>query len=147
MPTPLAHLQGGLHLVLLEGVLQFEQVFHRPGIIGINRDPLRALCRGVNRVQADGEFAFQVTADRTCGQAQLIAFSLCLRSKVIMAPALWTGSEGLKRIGSAVYEKTTVVPHDMGARLKCGLHGSSFPRSSSRAKLALYLNRYPVFVK
>src|SRR4029077_6646638 len=147
MATPLAHLQGGLHTVLLEGVLQLEQVFHRPAIIGINRDPLRALCRGVNRVQPDGEFAFQVTPDCGRGEAQLLAFPLCLRSKVIMAPALWTGSEGLKRIGSAVYEKTTVVHQDMGARLNCGLHGSSFPSSSWRAKLALYLNRYPIFVK
>src|SRR6266446_1468790 len=147
MPTALAHLQGGLHLVLVEEVLQLEQVFHRSGIIGINRDPLRPLCWGVNRVQPDGEFAFQVTADCGCGQTQLIAFPLCLRSKIVMAPALRTGSEGLKRIGSAVYEKTTVVPYDLGTRLNCGLHVSSFPSSPSRAKLALYLNRYPVFVK
>src|SRR5690242_18985750 len=110
MPTPLAHLQGGLHLVLVEEVLQLEQVFHRTGIIGINRDPLRVLCRGVNRVQPDGEFAFQVTPD--CDRGEALAFPICLRSKVIMAPALWAGSEGLKRIGPAVYEKTTVVPYD-----------------------------------
>src|SRR5258708_28667228 len=113
MPTALAHLQGGLHLVLVEEVLQLEKVFHRSSIIGINRDPLRSLCCGVNRVQPDGDCAFQVTADCGCGQAQLIAFPLCLRSKVVMAPALRTGSEGLKRISSAVYEKTTV---DLGGR-------------------------------
>src|SRR5258708_23241645 len=146
MPTPLAHLQGGLYLVLVEEVLELEKVFHRPGIIGINRDPLRALCRGINRVQADGEFAFQVTPDCGRGEAQLLAFPLCLRPKVIMAPALWTGSQGLKGISSAVYEKTTVVPHDMGARLNCGLHGSSFPLRSSRTNLALVLNPHPAFV-
>ena len=43
VPAPPAHLQGGLHLLLLEGVLQLEQVLHRAAIIGINRDPLRPL--------------------------------------------------------------------------------------------------------
>src|SRR6266404_4037442 len=130
MPTPLAHLQGGLDLVLVEEVLELEKVFHRSSIVGINRDPLRSLCLGVNRVQPDGEVAFQVTADRACGQAQLIAFPLCLRSKVVMAPAIRIGSEGLKRVRAAVCEKTTVVLYDLGTRLNSDLHGSSFPSSS-----------------
>src|SRR5260370_17146750 len=107
MPTPLAHLQGGLHLVLVEEVLELEKVFHRPGIIGINRDPLRALCRGVNPVQPDGQFAFQVTPDCGRGEAQPLAFPLCLLSKLIMPPALCPSSTLLHRPPPPLYSNTT----------------------------------------
>src|SRR6185312_14017543 len=36
VPTALAHFQGSIHSVLLEGVLEFQQVFHRTRVIGVD---------------------------------------------------------------------------------------------------------------
>src|SRR5208283_4859984 len=62
MPTAARLFQCGVHSVLLQLPLQLKKRLQRAVEVGINRDPLRALGLGIDRIQADGDVAVQVHA-------------------------------------------------------------------------------------
>src|ERR1019366_4487300 len=60
MPAAARLFQGGVHSVLLQLPLQLKQRLQGAIEVGINRDPLRTLSLGIDRIQADGDVAVQV---------------------------------------------------------------------------------------
>ena len=64
--APLAHFEGRVHPVLLEGVLQLQQVFHCIGIVRVDGNPLGALRRGIDGVQPDCDCALKVPPNCGC---------------------------------------------------------------------------------
>jgi hypothetical protein len=67
MPAAARLFQGGIHSVLLQLPLQLKQRLQRAVEVGIDRDPLRALCVRIDRVQADGDVAAQPGLRRPAG--------------------------------------------------------------------------------
>ena len=47
MTASLAHFQGGIHTVAAEVILKLDQIFHRVGIVRVDRNPLATLVEGL----------------------------------------------------------------------------------------------------
>jgi hypothetical protein len=83
-------------------------------IVRVDGHPLRALGGGIDRVEADSDFAFEVTADCIGCQAEPLAGFLILGTVVVMAATSWMGSVGLKGVSTPVNEEVEVISHYAG---------------------------------
>ena len=122
MPTALAHFQRRLNLVLCQVVLQLQQVLHGVPVVGIDGDPLTALGRGVNGIQAHGDFAVQVLADGFIRQQQGYVCSLFAWSEVVVPPCFRVRPQGLHRVCAAVHEQPLVILDDLPGCRDCRCH-------------------------
>jgi hypothetical protein len=117
MPAALAHFQRRFHPVLCQVVLLLEQVLHGVLVVGVNGDPFTALRRGVDGVQADRNFAFQVLANGSLGQHQWYVGSFLAGPKVVVPPCFRVRPHGLHRKRAAVHEQPFVILDDLWVAL------------------------------
>ena len=64
MPSPLAHLQRRLDLVLAEVVVELHEVLHGALVVSVDGDPLAPLGSWVDGIEADGDFTLDMAPDR-----------------------------------------------------------------------------------
>jgi hypothetical protein len=117
MPAPMTLLKSRLHPILSEGEAELEEIRKRILIVRVDGHPLRALGGGVDRVEADGDFALEVAADCVRCQAEPLAGFLVLGTIVIMPGAFRVGSVGLEGVSTPVYEEAEVIRHHTGRRI------------------------------
>jgi hypothetical protein len=117
MSAPMTFLKSRLHPILLEVEAELEEVRERILIVRVDGHPLRALGGGVDRVEADSDFALKVVADCVQRQTEALAGSLVLGTVVIMPGTFRVGSVGLEGVGAAVDEETEVICHHSGGRI------------------------------
>ena len=114
-----AHLQRRFHLVLCKVVLQLQQVLHGVLVVGVDGNPLTALRRGVNGIQADSNLVFQVLADGVIGQHEGCVAPFLAWPEVIVPPRFRVRPHGLHRVRAAVHEQPLVILDDLSVRLDC----------------------------
>ena len=73
MSAPMAFLKSRFHPILPEVEAELEKIRERILIVCVDGHPVRALGGGVDGVEADGDFAFEVTADCVQRQAEPLA--------------------------------------------------------------------------
>jgi hypothetical protein len=73
MSAPMTLLKSRLHPILPEVKAELQEIREGIFIVCVDGDPLRALGGGVDRVEADGDFAFEVAADGVQCQAEALA--------------------------------------------------------------------------
>jgi hypothetical protein len=118
MPSPMAFLKSRLHPVLLEVEAELEKVRKRILIVCVDGHPFRTLGCRVDRVEADGDFAFEVAADCVQRETKPLAGLPVLGPIVIVAGTFRVGSIGLKGVGPPVDEEAEVIPHHAGWRFE-----------------------------
>jgi hypothetical protein len=118
MPAPMAVLKCRLHSVLPEVEAELEEVCERILIICVDGHPLRALCCRIDGVKADGDFAFEVTADCVQRQAEALTGFRVLGAVVVMTVTFRTGPVGLEGVSAPVYEEVEVIHHHTGGRFE-----------------------------
>jgi hypothetical protein len=64
---------------------------------------------GVNGVETDGDFAFEVATDGVGCQAQSLTRFLVLGTVVVMPGTFWAGSIGLEGVSTPVDEEAEVI--------------------------------------
>ena len=84
MSAPMTLLKSRLHPILPEVEAELEEIRERILIVRVDGHPLRALGGGVNRVEADSDFAFEVAADCVGCQAEPLAGFLVLGPVIVM---------------------------------------------------------------
>ena len=109
MSTAITILKSWLLPVLPEVEAKLEEVRERILIVRVDGHPLRVLGDGVDCVQADGDFAFEVATDRVQRQTESLAGSPVLGSVVIMAGAFWMGSIRLESVSPPDDEEVEVI--------------------------------------
>jgi len=92
----MAFLKSRLHPVLLEVEAELEEVRERIFIVRVDSHPLRALGGGVDGVETDGDFTFEVAADCVQRQAETLAGFLVLGPVVVMPATFRVRSAGLE---------------------------------------------------
>jgi hypothetical protein len=117
MPAPMAVLKSRLHPILPQVEAELEQVRKRIFIVRVDGHPLRALGGGIDRVEADGDFAFEVAADCVQRQAEPLAGFPVLGPVVVMPGTFQVGSVGLESVGTPVDEETEVICYHSGGGL------------------------------
>jgi hypothetical protein len=118
MSAPMTFLKSRLHPILLEVEAELEEVRERILIVRVDGHPLRALGGGVDRVEADSDFAFEVATDCVRCQAEPLAGFLVLGPIVVMPAALRVRPAGLKGVGPPVHEEAEVIRHHAGGRFE-----------------------------
>ncbi len=117
MPAPMAILKSRLHPILPEVEAELEEIRKRILIVRVDGHPLRALGGGVDRVEADSDFAFEVAADCVRCQAEPLAGFVVLGTVVVMPGAFRVRPVGLEGVGPAVDEEAKVIRHHTGRRI------------------------------
>jgi len=127
MPAPMAILKSRLHPILPEVEAELEEIRKRILIVRVDGHPLRALGGGVDRVEADGDFALEVAADCVRCQAEPLAGFLVLGTIVIMPGTFRVRPVGLEGVGPPVDEEAKVIRHHTGGRFETKLPHSLLP--------------------
>ncbi len=109
MPAPTAVLKGRFNPILLEVGFKFKEVRKGIRVIRINGHPLRALCRRVNGVQPDGDFAFEVATNGAKRKAQTLAGLFVSGPVVVMLAAFSVRLIRLEGVSPAVDEEAEVM--------------------------------------
>jgi hypothetical protein len=104
-------LQRRIHTVLLEAVVQLDEISERILVISVDGDPLAPLRGGVDGVKADGDFPFQVTADRVWRQAESLARCLVGGPVIIMMASFPMRPAGLEGVGPPIHEEAKIICH------------------------------------
>ena len=117
MPAPTAILKCRLHPVLPEVVAQLEKIRERILIIRVDSHPLRALCGGVDGVETDSDFAFDVATDGVQREAETLTSFLVLGTEVIMPRTFRAWPVGLEGVSTPVDEEAEVIRHLTGGTL------------------------------
>ena len=125
--APMTLLKSRLHPILLEVEAELEEVRERILIVRVDGHPLRALGGGVDRVEADGDFALEVAADCVRCQAEPLAGFLVLGTIVIMPGTFRVRPVGLEGVGPPVDEEAKVIRHHTGGRFETKLPHSLLP--------------------
>jgi hypothetical protein len=73
---------------------------------------------GIDGVEADGDFAFEVAADCVQRQAHPLTGFLVLGTVVVIPGTFRVGSVGLEGVGPAIHEEVNVVRHHAGGRFE-----------------------------
>ena len=87
-------------------------------VIRVDGHPLRALGGGVDGVEPDGDFAFEVATNCVQRQAQPLAGFLVLGPVVVMPGAFRVRPVGLEGVGPAVDEEAEVIRLHTGGAFK-----------------------------
>ncbi len=111
MTASLAHFQGGIHTVAAEVILKLDQIFHRVGIVRVDRDPLATLVGGVDRIEANRDLPFQVVRDCFLVQLDGATRAAFRWAVIIMTATLRMRPEGLDRVSPAINEQIEVLFH------------------------------------
>ena len=115
MPTPTTVLQRRLYAVPPQVKAKLQEVRKGIWVVRVDCHPLRALGCGVDGVEADGDFAFEVAADCLQRQAEPLAGFLVLGTVIIMmAGASWVRLVGLNGVSSAVDKHVEIIRHNSG---------------------------------
>ena len=117
MSAPVTLLKSRLHPILPEVEAELEEIHERILIVRVDGHPLRALGGGVDGVEADGDFAFEVAADCVQRQAEPLAGFPVLGPVVVMPGTFQVGSVGLESVGTPVDEETEVICYHSGGGL------------------------------
>jgi len=117
MSAPMAFLKSRLHPILPEVETELEEIRERILIVRVDGHPLRALGGGVDGVEADSDFAFEVAADCVQRQAEPLAGFLVLGPIVAMPATFRVGSVGLEGVSTPVNEEAEVIRHYAGGRI------------------------------
>src|ERR1035437_5664933 len=104
MSATIAVLKCRLHSVLPEVEAKHMEIRERTLIVRVDGHPLRTLGGRVDRVEAYGDFAFEVATDCVQREAEPLAGALVLWPVVVMPGRFWAGSIGLEGVGPAVDE-------------------------------------------
>jgi hypothetical protein len=118
MSAPVTLLKSRLHPILPEVEAELEEIHERILIVRVDGHPLRALGGGVDGVEADGDFAFEVAADCVQGQAEPLAGFLVGGPVVVMPGTFWVRPVGLEGVSPAVDEEAEVIRHRTGGRFE-----------------------------
>jgi hypothetical protein len=135
MSTAMTVLKSRLHPILPEVEAELEEIRKRIPIVRVDGHPLRALGGGVDGVEADGDFPFEVAADSAQRQAEPLAGFLVLGAVVVMPPTSWVGSVGLEGVSTPVYEEVEVVCYNSGGHFETKLPHSLLPEVRWTARL------------
>jgi hypothetical protein len=127
MSAPMAFLKSRLHPVLPEVEAELQEIRERILVVRVDGHPLRALGGGVDRVKADGDFAFEVAADCVGCQAQPLPGFLVLEPVVVMPSAFRVRSVGLEGVGPPIHEETEVIRHHPGGGFETKIPHSLLP--------------------
>ena len=103
-----------LHPILLEVEAELEEVRERILIVRVDGHPLRTLGGGIDRVEADSDFALKVAADCVQRQAEPLACFLVLGTVVVMPGIFRVRPVGLEGISPPVHKETEVIRHHTG---------------------------------
>jgi hypothetical protein len=109
MSAPMTLLKSGLHPILPEVEAKLQEICKRILMVRVDGHPLRALGGGVDRVEADGDFALKVAADCVQRQTEPLAGFLVLGPVVVMPATFWVCPVGLEGVGPALDEETEVI--------------------------------------
>jgi hypothetical protein len=118
MPSPMTLLNCRLHPILPEAEAELEEICERILIVRVYGHPLGALGGGIDRVEADSDFALEVAADCVQRQAEPQAGSLVFGTVVVMPGAFRVRPVGLEGVSTPVYEEVEVIRHDAGGRFE-----------------------------
>ena len=102
--APMTLLKSRLHSILPEVEAELEEIRERILIVRVDGHPLRALGGGVDGVEANGNFAFEVAADCVQRQAEPLAGFLVLGAVVVMPAACRVRPVGLQGISPTIDE-------------------------------------------
>ena len=105
-----------LHPILLEVEAELEEVRERILIVRVDGHPLRTLGGGIDRVEADSDFAFEVAADCVRCQAEPLAGFLVGGTIVVMPATSRVRPAGLEGVGRPVHKETEAIRHHAGGR-------------------------------
>ena len=115
--APMTLLKSRLHPILPEVEAELQEIRKRILIVRVDGHPLRALGGGVDGVEADSDFAFEVAADCVQRQAEPLAGFLVLGPIVAMPATFRVGSVGLEGVSTPVNEEAEVIRHYAGGRI------------------------------
>jgi len=118
MPAPTAILKGRLHPILLEIEAEHMEIRERILIVRVDGHPLRALSFGVNGVQPDGDFAFEVATNGVKRQAQTLASLVVGGPVVVMLAVFSVRLIRLEGVSPAVDEEAEVIRYHNGRGLQ-----------------------------
>src|SRR5258708_1425411 len=105
-----------LNSILTQLPLQFQKIFKRVLIIGINCHPLGTLCLRIQSVDANGELTVQMLAN-SLGRNPAVL----LRAIVVVLPVrAWF--VGLQGVGQTIYEQCKISPCHLRARFAYSFH-------------------------
>jgi hypothetical protein len=104
--------------ILPEVEAKLQKVRDRIFMVCVDGQPLRALGSGVDCVEADSDFAFEVATDCVQRQAEPLAGFLALGPVVVMLGIFRVGMAGLERVGATINEEAKVVRHHAGGRFE-----------------------------
>ena len=111
-------LKSRLHPILPEVEAELQEIRERIFIVCVNGHPLRGLGGGVDGVETDGDFAFEVAADCVQRQAEPLAGFLVLGPIVVMPCTFRVRPVGLQGVSTAVHKEAEVVRHQTGGRFE-----------------------------
>jgi len=114
MPTSTAILKSRLYSILPEVQAELEEILERILIVRVNGHPLRALGTGVDGVEADGDFAFEVAADDVWRQAVSLAGFVILGPVIVMLAGFRVRAVRLKRVRPAIHKDAKIISYDIG---------------------------------
>jgi hypothetical protein len=114
MPATSALLKRGIHAVLLEAGAKLDEIIERILVISVDGDPLAALRGGVDGVEADRDFAFEVAADGIWRQAESLARCLVGRPIIIMMASFAMRPVGLEGVRPAIHKEAEIISYDIG---------------------------------
>jgi len=117
MPAPMTLFKSRLHPILPEVEAELEEVRDRILIVRVDGHPLRAPVSGVDGVEADGDFAFEVAADCVKCQAEPLTGFLVGGTVVVMPGTFQVRPVGLEGVSPPVHKEVEVVRHHAGRRI------------------------------
>jgi hypothetical protein len=117
MSAPMAFLKCRLHPILPEVEAELQEIRERILIVRVDGHPLRAPGGGVDRVEADGDFAFKVATDCVQRQAEPLAGFVVLGTVVVVPGTFRVRAVGLERVGPPIQEEMEVVRYHTSGRI------------------------------
>ena len=117
MSTAMAVLKNRPHPVLSEVEAEPGEVRERILIVRFDGHPLRGLGGRVDRVEADGDFAFKVAPEGVRRQAEPLAGLFVRGPEVVVPAAFRVRPVGLEGVGPPIHKEAEVVRHHVGGRL------------------------------
>jgi hypothetical protein len=120
-------LKSRLHPILPEVEAKLQEVHERILIVCVDGHPLRALGGGVDGVETNSDFAFEVATDCVQCQTEPLAGSLVLGAIVIMTGSFRVRPVGLEGVSTPVDEEMEVIRHQTGGSITAKVPHSLLP--------------------